>query len=148
MHSKQLGRSLALAAGTVAAAELAARGYERRHQLQHQRRQDEGEGGSALLRVLKQRLAWPEPLPISLLLDEGKQQHRQPPSTAARSATAFFLGPRPPAGCKAAKEEYHAVPLPATDAAHTAEVVARFKGFISARDLETVCARVYACACA
>jgi hypothetical protein len=141
MYSRQLRRSLALATGAVVAGEAAARLYYERR-LQQQQPQPH-HGGSALLHWAQQQLAGPEPLPLPLplLLTEGDKAGSR--STRSSSTAAFFLGPRPPAGCEAPKkgkgvEEYHAVPLPAADAAHTAEIVARFKAYAGARDLETV----------
>ena len=143
MYGRQLRRSLALATGAVVAGEAAARVfyYEGKERHQHQQHQPPQ---SALLALLRARLAearGAEPFPIPLLLEPAASADRP---TRERSTAAYFLGGRPPAGCDAKKgkgsklDEYHAVPLPATDSVHTAEVVARLKPYVAARDLETV----------
>lgn len=156
MYGRQLRRSLALATGAVVAGEAAARvlyeGKERHHQ---HRRHPSGQHQpqSALLALLRERLAAagaePIPMPIPLLLESPaaaadapiRSRHHQ----RERSTAAYFLGGRGPAGCDAGAkgkggklDAYHAVPLPGTDTVHTAEVVARLKPYVAARDLETV----------
>lgn len=142
MYGRQLRRSLALATGAVVAGEAAARVfyYEGKERHQHQQHQPPQ---SALLALLRARLAeagGAELFPIPLLLEPAASDR----PTRERSTAAYFLGGRPPAGCDAKKgkgsklDEYHAVPLPATDTVHTAEVVARLKPYVAARDLETV----------
>ncbi len=147
MYSQQLRRSVALATGAVVAGEAAARLYYQRRGHQEQHPHPEQGRRSALLRLLEQRLTGPEPLPLPLPLDRREESERA--WQRQQRTAAFLLGGRPPAGCDAAAgskggkkslglDEYHAVPLPATDAAQTAEIVARFKSYVAARDLDAV----------